>query len=720
MKIDPILRLVAAALLLLAPAVAVAQVLEEQDLQEPDIWARVKPLFAAAAEKFNSIDQLESVGLLERFLDTVAENRAFEEPSEDIVMLVREALFMKAQAGFNVGSEGVEADLRGILEIDPAFVMDRGLVSPKLVDLFDDIQRKSVGRVDVRVEPVEASVTSGRFRADDNGLLRLPIGLRTLRIERPGYTAQDLEIEVNADDTIAVDVSLERSAAVLTIFSRQPDVDIYIDNLFRGTTAPNDDRTNRIVLADLQVGRHTLEARKGGYRSYQSIADIQELIDYEPVRIELQRKAGTVLLQGYPAGTVIRVNDKIVPPEYNGGSDPHLTLDPGDYRLSLTHPSLGRFETEVRIADLEELNVTVKLRPALALVGILGTDETGAETLRRNLSSRLADLDRWSLVDRSHMGESILSQAQVTIEALRSYSQTQQRTSIDWSALQRAADEQASASLYILAVLSSDFLVETAEIFIFPRGGLPSLPDHFTLSIDGGMEGDEISALDGSILASRPSVGATIVDSAVNGRPVVIQVNEVGTAARAGLQPGDEILSLEQTEILSVAQLRRELAGRIESHAKTGLPIELSVLSAGQRRVVRLAIELSPRILSLRETEILYSAAATELAREATSTDREVPKWLVDLNQAVVFLRGKDLKGATDLLLGLERSTDSPLGFGMANYFLGLAARAAGPEFTENARSFLTRAAETTDARLYYEEGPFVSPRAKARLLDLN
>jgi len=707
--------------MLLAIGSVAAQELDEEDLEEPGIWEELRPLFFRAEELFDSPDQKDSVPFLEEFIDGVEANSAFEEPNEETLRLVVQALFMTATLSLNrFEDEEVDADLRRILEIDPAYIMDRdGIASSKLVDKFEQIQRELVGRVVVVVDPLDAQISSYRWQADEENTLALPAGPQTILIERPGYASHEEEVEIQPGDAIAIEVTLERIAAVVTVLTTEPGIDIYVDSRARGRTAletESVDAAPQLKIADLQIAEYLLEARREGFRTYRTKITIERLEDWVVGPIELAPTSGTVVLRGFPAATVVLANGVIATPEFVGGPDPQLTLSPGDYLLALDHPLLGVFETTITIADRDETTVQVKLRPALAFLGALGKDRTTAEPLLAHLKESLSGLERWALVDRSNLGEEIFAEASVTTAMLRSYAQTEQQTSIRWDAVQKGAEERAKASLYVLAVLSDDVLATTAEIFIFPSAPLPSRPDVFTISISDAVSNRRFASLERSVLRRRPSIGATIVDSAVHGHPVLLQINSNGSAARAGLRPGEEILSLDGVEILSVAQFREELERRVESHAESGKTVAVGLLSSEGERTIDLAIDLSPRIVGHREPELLYAPAAYELWREAQSEDRVVQKWIIDLNLAMVYLRGHDLIRSITLLRQVSAPSDAVLGSGMTDYFLGIALQSAGEDQAENARIFFSAAAERAEGRLYFQDGPWVAPRARARL----
>jgi hypothetical protein len=56
----------------------------------------------------------------------------------------------------------------------------------------------------------------------------------------------------------------------------------------------------------------------------------------------------------------------------------------------------------------------------------------------------------------------------------------------------------------------------------------------------------------------------------------------------------------------------------------------------------------------------------------------------------------------------------------MVDYLMGLALASAGGDYAAQAKDFLARAAADDEARLYHADGPFIAPRARARLRVFN
>jgi hypothetical protein len=257
-------------------------------------------------------------------------------------------------------------------------------------------------------------------------------------------------------------------------------------------------------------------------------------------------------------------------------------------------------------------------------------------------------------------------------------------------------------------------------VFVFPQSPLPARPD----VIDVALSEEDVARLQGlldaSVVAERAALGALLVDSPAAAGPLVVSVSPGGSAAVSGLRPGDEIVGIDGGAVTSVADLLSALDARIESHARTGQTVPLEVSSAEGARQVALGFSAGPVILGLRETDILYSAAGHELQSEAQDSQSLVPKWVVALNQAVVHLHGGDRQGAIRFLREVKAPEGGRLGQGMVDYLMGLALSGAGGDYTASAKEFLTKAAADTESRLYHVDGPFIAPRAQARLRVLN
>ncbi len=128
----------------------------------------------------------------------------------------------------------------------------------------------------------------------------------------------------------------------------------------------------------------------------------------------------------------------------------------------------------------------------------------------------------------------------------------------------------------------------------------------------------------------------------------------------------------------------------------------------------------SPRLYSRPVPELPDAIAYTEL-RLMDERARPAERWVVRLNQALVLLRARDYEGAVRLLRDVA-APDNPDGVGRAtvDYWLGVALSHAGTTYHDAAVEAFRRAADAPGARLDHDDGPWVAPRARARLVMLS
>lgn len=215
---------------------------------------------------------------------------------------------------------------------------------------------------------------------------------------------------------------------------------------------------------------------------------------------------------------------------------------------------------------------------------------------------------------------------------------------------------------------------------------------------------------------SRPWLGAQLIDTGVEAGPFVVDVTSGGPAEVAGLRAGDVLVGIEGTEVRRAAEVETVL---------TDVPLEGSISLAftrdGVARQAQLTRRDSPAVVPVGDPSVAHAAVS---ARLHATLDRErsgQPTWVWELNDATTRLAVGDLEGAIEILRRVERAAPDRPGVGRATvyYWLGVAYAAAGPEFSDQARRNLEWASEIADGRLGHDDGPWVTPRARARLARL-
>jgi hypothetical protein len=94
----------------------------------------------------------------------------------------------------------------------------------------------------------------------------------------------------------------------------------------------------------LSPGRHTLLARRSGYRDALRIFEVPRNSE---VQFELSREAGQLLVKTNPIGAAIFLNGKL----QSNVTPAVLTVPAGRYRIALRHEGFPDQEDEIEIRD---------------------------------------------------------------------------------------------------------------------------------------------------------------------------------------------------------------------------------------------------------------------------------------------------------------------------------------------------------------------------------
>ncbi|MCG8456376.1 MAG: PDZ domain-containing protein, partial [Holophagales bacterium] len=261
------------------------------------------------------------------------------------------------------------------------------------------------------------------------------------------------------------------------------------------------------------------------------------------------------------------------------------------------------------------------------------------------------------------------------------------------------------------AVLDNELLATRAELWIWPAGPGPAVPDRLTLPLGDPEALRQLrQRLDLRVPLRRPWLGALVIDSDASPHPVVASVTPASPAEAADLRVGDQILGFGGLPIQSRAGLEERLAA-----AETGETVELAVRTGGQGRSLELRLGSSPSV-EIDAPGLLPSVAWADLVIQKEKVAAS-EAWLVSLDQGLLQLRAGDVEAAVALLRGI-RAPQSSHGLGQAavDYWLALALSRAGSNYRDGARQSFEKAASLPGARLDHHDGPYLQPRARARL----
>jgi hypothetical protein len=558
--------------------------------------------------------------------------------------------------------------------------------------------------------------------------------VRNLVSTRPGYESIDSDVEVAAGTRFELELTLQRSSAVL-LFSLQPseaeilmDGQVAVSKISKPSASEKIDESAEgaevpdvaeVMIGGLLSGSHTLELRLEGYRPKRIGFDVEDVRDYSlPDLVALEVTRGEVTVTDIPADAVLVIDGLS-----HGAASMELEsikaeLAPGEHLVQVEAGSSGRFEEVITVADQDVLTVPVRLRPVVVLLGVLGDDGVAAPALKTRLRDSLGNLDTWYLFDRSSEAGSALESLNVSARTLRETRDQKVAGSKgpDWVAVQKAIDKEFKAPVFLLAVLSDDLFATSADLWIWAAEPYPSQPSIRRIELEDSTALDEVVASFEEIMTfERPSFGASLIDSDASDAPVVIDLSENGPGAQAGLKIGDRLLTVDGQEISS----SRQFQASVQSH-RQGDELSVEVENSQGKSLITVKLAAGPAVLSPSDSNLLLPVASAKLANEIRRLESGHPEWLLKLNQAAILLHAGAWREAVPLLRTVDASSDSPLGKAAVDYWLGRALMGADPvAYRERAREAYSRAAEDLAGRLYHSDGPRVAPRARRRLQEL-
>ncbi len=698
--------------------------------------AEVAERFAEAEALFNSpdtTDQDTSLPLFGQLVELLEPQLAAGQLSEDLRRLLTRSLGYRAQVHYNFGEiERAEAGLTRMLEIEPGADLDRSRASPKLVDQLDSLRRRMLGELNFILEPPDAEVrVDGRTVDALAGPVPVLAGQRLIEVTLAGYQAIDRPLEVAADSEISLELTLERTSAVIRLFTRPAGATITLDGTVHGVTegmAPEgflpqgpaavyrrEEFSGEMVVEGVQPGLVLLEISKQGFRPQRFELPIDDLLDYPMPPIVLEAESGSLVFKDFPPGAEIRIDGEPRRPDNPGSRRPQLKLPPGAYHVTVNAGPSKMFSTQLRLADRQTMEVNVQLRPGLAFLGVLGGDADTARDLDQALRLALGDAGKWSLINFSARAPQVLAAAGLSAEGLRAVEEQAAggaRSAIDWRTAQTAVDAAVEGLVYVVAVPNNDLVATHASIWIWPRAPGPAVPDRVRLPLGDPAALEMLKkSFNRTVRLRRSWVGALLIDTDGAPHPMVVDVTPASPAEAAGLAPGDLIAGVAGVPVTTRAAFDQRIAA-----AEIGEHLELGVQSASGPRTVKLQLGASPDLLASRQADLLDSVAYAELVLLAEKT-APADSWIIELDQALILLRAYEWRLAARRLNSIEApQTSHGVGQATVDYLLGIALTGAGPEYREGARQSFQKGAQIEGARLFHNDGAWVVPRARARL----
>jgi len=661
--------------------------------------------------------------------------------AEGRALLIRSLAYRADARIFNGERPAADADLAQLLTLYPRVAIDGFGLSEGVLDRFSRAQGRLIGTLAFSVTPFNARIrVNGEEMPPDTTTYRLLAGTHYVEAFLPGFTRQTEEVEVRADRSVEVALTLERISAVIRLMTRPAGATVVVDGNVVGQTTgtaprdwtptpdlaryPRQEFSSVMEIEGLMPGQHEVEILLDGYRTFSAPVSIPDLADFQVGTIVLSRNLGLVLLRDLSPDAEVWVDGRRTqpePPSRTGGGGElestayRLSLPPGEYRITVSQGDAGVFEESVTVADRRNRALAVRLRPGLTFLGVAGADRLGADALETALGRAFGDLDFWTFLDRGEEAVRLLQRSGATAERLRSVAAEGANAArdFDWDRLQATASRELPGSVFVLGVLDDDELAAQADLWIWPAAPGPAVAERIRVSLSDTDELDRMARrLSEPMTFARAWSGLQLIDSGLSANPIVAGAVVGGPAEAAGVQVGERLLTVAGNDIATAANAH----GWMATFAP-GATVALGLSGPAGERTVELRMGSTPTVVGPTEPDRLYSVVWGMTAAGVGRMDAQAPTWLAQLNQAAVLLHAHDWQAAVDLLSTIQAPEGTGVGQGLVDYWLGLARAETGD--VDGARSALERILQQPQSRYLSNDGPHLAPMARARLFAL-
>lgn len=684
----------------------------------------VQELLARAVAEFDGTQQGRSISMLdeiEKRLDALKRQGLLPPRGREMLAQVYE---YRGRAYYNIGLQEKGADsFRALIQLNPQAALSKDKVSPKIVEFFNSVKRALVGYLAVSSKPAGARVTlNGEFLGlTDFFPLDVLAGEYTVEVSKEGYQTETRQVSIAPRGTQALQLELVRTLAAATFVTEPAGVEVWIDGQLKATTAgvlaPDlydaarakglepTRASARTEVVGLSLGSHLIEFRKKCHEIERVTLNLPEPRDYDAAAVRLQESLASLQLKSDPAGARIFIDGEpmgLTPRDLDG-------ICSGRHRVEVKHTS-GKFIQDVTLAKDDSLTLNCPIRPSLAFLGVLaesGAGERVAPEAEEKLVAALGKIQTLNFIPAPRETvDRILEADKLTRKSLLSGSGTD-------ADLVRKVTEKLAQALevqgFLLAVLPEERLQRTARLQLLAAGNTSSEPWDVVFGEAASIQ-RFIAAVDKQATVYRSWTGLITVDTLLHEGLPVLRVVPGSPASKAGLQPGEVVVSADGKVVTRTSDLLALVQGK---RAKESL--SLHVKAPAGTRVVDVALEQTPQEIPLNDPGLLYNKIMMDLRQQVEGYPGTEAAAFARLNLGLASIHFGDFAAAHDHLVKARGELPQRPGLsqGTAAYYLGLSLEKLG--YRKEAAEAYRSASGAKDATLFNNDGPAVAPLAARR-----
>jgi tetratricopeptide (TPR) repeat protein len=698
---------------------------EEEDLTVG--LASLETHLKRGKEFFADLKFPEAIAEFDQVVQVYDEGK-LQDGGESTLRSVAEALDLRARAHFNQGDrERARNDFVKLLHVQIDYQIDRRMVSPKVIELYEQVRKENVGTLSLSTDPPGAEVY-----LNDEQISRTPVsgravigGTYKLRLVLKGFEEHQEDLILTPRSELKRDIKLTPNRRILQFITEPSAVNVLIDGTVAGTTfgtlppelqslakdaGLDPARASApLLIQNVEPGEHQIRFEKECFepqpRTIQVSLDLEKNSPQIFQPVALKQEVGTIRVTSHPSGAEVFVDGK------SQGTTPlqQAVVCAGDRDIRLAKQGEGVWFDKVRIKpDVTNL-LDATLRPTLLYLGTFRLDEWG----RLNWSDR----DKLLLEGMKTLRSVNQVRSDDTLKSLRDNLVAELQQPTEAEKLRKGAGLPAARVLDCLGKLQADLLLVGISVSEQGGKGTESLflysseqpePDMVKLDLEKPAEvQDFLARFDRNQELTRPWVGAAFTDTLLGEGPVVVRVVKSGPADQAGLLAGDQVLSVNAKKVSEAKTLQVGTAGWKE---KDHLSIAIRRDAATQS--LNLVVEATPVLIPMYAPDRLYNKALCDYRQLARGADEPLQRALAQVNLGLAFMHFRAYaKALSESFNVVALPARGGISRGTVRYYQGLCY--LKKDLIPEARTAFQEAAASPEATLESNDGPPVAARAK-------
>jgi hypothetical protein len=705
-------------------ALALALLPSEVRAQQ-DAGGGVDIVLAEARRTFEALDYERAVTALDRAV-SLLEGRPMD---GSVRAQLVEAFELRARARFGMNDrEGALADFRSLLALSPGHAF-AGQISPTVVAAFNELKKSVIGTINVRVTPADAQVEiDGVPTPSTQASIAILAGPHTIAARRPGYRPAAETITVTAGAAADMALTLERVSATISVFTVPAEVEVIVDGVARGTTAPGPppaeyadylkplgvplaSTSQPFVIADITPGTHVIQLRKDCYVASEERVQVEKPADYRLPPVRLPRAVGTVSIEAAEGTVFIDGETRGAPP---------VTVDDlceGPHVIEV-RSAVGRHVRRVDIRTGEKVVITPNVRPAVALLSTAGLAEEirGGSDLRLAIE-RVFESARTATVfaPPADAVNQVLAREKLTPGWL-SFDTARRPIGSAAANITEAARRDLSARIakalgvQAVAVITAASKEARSDVYLTLLAAGSGMPDTLRVNLDDPESVRRaLERFDSPTSLVKPSAGMLAIDILDVQGAVVVSVDPGGPASRARLNPGDIITKVNGQPVTDTTAFAAAV-----SRAKEGEMLTLEVRDkADATWRADLGLASVPQLIAMLDETLLSNKLLLDFRSEVGSLSGH--ESVARLNLAVALMRVGNWSEARSELEKVRLPNGTGVSNGTVLYLMAMCHDALGQRSEAEAA---LRGAAATSATLT-NDGPSIKLLAEAKLAEI-